>query len=67
MNFTGNGSYEKGNKNSFLFAFKDNKAIKCRCVDDVHEIATSNIFLFFGYGTLAIKPDSNINEDSFCN
>jgi hypothetical protein len=33
LNFNGSGSYVAGNKNSFLFAILDNKAIKCKCVN----------------------------------
>ncbi len=33
LNFNGSGSWVAGNKNSFLFAFLDNKAIKCICVN----------------------------------
>ncbi len=33
LNFNGNGKFVNGNKNSFLFAFIDNKAIKCKCIN----------------------------------
>jgi hypothetical protein len=32
LNFNGKG-WVNGNKNSFLFAFIDNKAIKCKCIN----------------------------------
>ena len=33
LNFTGNNKWVAGNKNSFLFALLDNKAIKCICIN----------------------------------
>lgn len=33
MNLNGNGQWVIGNKNSFLYAFFDNKAIKCKCLN----------------------------------
>jgi hypothetical protein len=33
LDFNGSGRWVKGNKNSFLFAFLDNKVIKCKCID----------------------------------
>ncbi len=41
INFDGSGSWIDGNKNSYLFAFLDNKVIKCKCVNNKNEIASS--------------------------
>ena len=66
MNFNGSGSYVNGNKNSFLFAILDNKAIKCKCVDGYFEIFTErSCFLSFGSRSLVIAPDCNINSSSY--
>ncbi len=42
LNFNGSNIWINGKKNSFLFAFLDNKAIKCICVNSQYEIATSS-------------------------
>ena len=34
LNLNGSGSWLNGNKNSFLFAFIDNKAIKSKCINN---------------------------------
>ncbi len=63
LNFNGSAQWVNGNKNSFLFAFLDNKVIKCKCINGFYEIATSNLFgfLHFGNSSLIIYFDCNIN------
>ncbi len=62
LDFNGSGVWVAGNKNSFLFAFLDNKVIKCKCIDGSTEIATfhGSWFLFFGNYSLSLETDCNI-------
>ena len=67
LNLNPNGAWVRGNKNSFLFALSENKAIKCRCINDKYEISTDNKFLiYFGLDSLCIDNDCNINKNSYC-
>ncbi len=34
LDFSGSGTFVSGNKNSFLFAFLDNKIIKCKSLSN---------------------------------
>ncbi len=46
LNFDGSGSWIKGNKNSFLFEFLDNKVIKCKCVNNKMKLLPQEMVIF---------------------
>ena len=68
LEFDGSGAWRDGNKNSFLFAFEENKIVKCRCINDRDEILTgrSSAIISFGNETLNIVTECNLKEEDNC-
>ena len=68
--FDGSSSWKcDGQKNSFLFAFLDNKIIKCKCINNYNEVfkGSPSYITIFGSSVLCINSDCNLNSNSLCN
>ena len=62
VRYTGSGQWlSDRSKKCFLFAFLDDKIVKCKCINNTNEVYTGhlNYLVHFGENTLGIRDNCN--------